>query len=273
MVFTSSARRDPSPSTIEIEAPPDLLPSVTGIAWCHLGADVTTFPFRSDLLPLLSTGTCWGRVCTAPSQRMQRWDPLALLPLLTDLKQRQEGRGRETLRQESSLNHGDQQDQDTALRHSSLWRRSEPARREIERLSICTPQPASHLSPQFPHRAPPGTHRCRPTPGPSGPCHFSQHDEAGCRYAANSVDGFLCYFLTVQVEFDLEAAHCHVHLGGKSQAGLQQRNTETFQHTNAFCPIARVGNLSKSPGKNKGPATNPRGMSQPLQQAALVDGH
>lgn len=88
MVFTSFACRDPSPNMTEIKAPPDLLPSVTGIAQCHSGADVTTFPFRSDLLPLLSTGTCWGRVCTAPSQRMQRWDPLALLPLLTDLKQR-----------------------------------------------------------------------------------------------------------------------------------------------------------------------------------------
>lgn len=37
MVFTSFACRDPSPGTMEIEAPPDLLPSVTGIAQCHSG--------------------------------------------------------------------------------------------------------------------------------------------------------------------------------------------------------------------------------------------
>lgn len=83
-------------------------------------------------------------------------------------------------------------------------------------LSICPPQPAPNLSLlTLQQHAPLGTHRCRPAPGSSGPGHFSQHDEASGGDAADGVDRFLCYFLTVQIEFDLEVAHGHMHLGGR----------------------------------------------------------
>lgn len=60
-----------------------------------------------------------------------------------------------------------------------------------------------------------GTHRCRPAPGSPGPRHFSQHDETSGGDAAEAVQRFLRYFLTVQVELDLEVAHGHMHLGGR----------------------------------------------------------
>lgn len=78
-------------------------------------------------------------------------------------------------------------------------------------LPMCPPQPAP--------AAPPRTHRHRAAAGPSGPGHFSQHDEAGGGDAAEGVDGFLCYFLAVHIELDLEVAHGHVHLGSRWKKG------------------------------------------------------
>lgn len=78
---------------------------------------------------------------------------------------------------------------------------------------LSTLAPSSKSKPS-PSPTPLRTHWCRPTPGSSGPGHFPQHDEASSGDAAHGVDGFLGYFLTVQIEFDLEVAHGHVYLGG-----------------------------------------------------------
>lgn len=142
--------------------------------------------------------------------------------------------------QESSLTRRDQWDQQTALHHSCCWRLSEWGQWRWH--NPPSAQLTSHLTPQFPKQAHLGTHRYWSTPGPSGSCHFSQHDEASSRDAANGVDGSLCYFLTVQIELDLEKAHCKVHLGGKTKVGPLQWGRELL---NTFCPVSRLELVSK----------------------------
>lgn len=92
---------------------------------------------------------------------------------------------------------------------SSAGRHSDQG--DVTLLPVSPAQPSSH----------PRTHRHGAAPGAPGPGHFSQHDEASSGDAAEGVDGFLCYFLTIHIELDLEVAHGHVHLaaGGKSRVG------------------------------------------------------
>lgn len=79
---------------------------------------------------------------------------------------------------------------------------------EVTLLPMCPAQPAP---------AHPSTHGHGATAGPSGPGHLSQHDETSGGDAAQGVDGFLCYFLTVHIELDLGVAHGHMDLGSRRE--------------------------------------------------------
>lgn len=126
------------------------------------------------------------------------------------------------------------------MHHSSAGRRSELKRRELALLSICPPQPAPNRSlPKSPTAPAGGTHRRRPAPGSPGPCHFSQHDEAIGGDAAEGVQRFLRYFLTVQVELDLEEAHGHVHLGGRWKEEGWSPTTRWGNHLKTIIPPAQ----------------------------------
>lgn len=111
------------------------------------------------------------------------------------------------------------------MHHSSAGRCSEG---DVTLLPVSPAQPSSH----------PRTHWHGAAPGAPGPGHFSQHDEASSGDAAEGVDGFLCYFLTIHIELDLEVAHGHVHLaaGGKRHVGAPWCDEQVYADSNTSVP-------------------------------------